>query len=374
MVYKTEELNLKGNSNPVTRWARFGPYYAMFPIDFAFDVVDKYSKEGDFIIDPFAGRCSSIFAGSVLGRYALGIEINPVGWLYGSVKLDPAPEEDVIARLTEVYSIRKRYHKSIKKLPDFFRYCFCEEVLLFLQAIRENLDWSDNKVDATLMSIILVHLHGKFGEGLSNQMRQTKAMGPVYSINWWTKKGLQAPPEINPYDFILRKINWRYAKGIPDLTDGCVILGDSTIELEKIVSITKKKKIKYSLLLTSPPYWSITNYHADQWLRLWLLGGSDRPISNGGKHQRRFLSKGDYYSLLDNVFSRCSEIMAPKSTIYVRTDAREYTFSVTLEVLKNYFPGHKIFVNKEPVLKKTQTQLYGNRSNGYGEVDIILKK
>ena len=83
------EINdiVKGFKTAESRWSRFGPYYAMFPVDFAFNVVKKYSKPGDFIIDPFAGRSSSIFAGGVLGRHSLGIEINPIGWLYGSVKL-----------------------------------------------------------------------------------------------------------------------------------------------------------------------------------------------------------------------------------------------------------------------------------------------
>lgn len=47
---------LNGYSIAEARWARYGPYYAMFPLEFAFDVVNKYSKEGDFILDPFAGR------------------------------------------------------------------------------------------------------------------------------------------------------------------------------------------------------------------------------------------------------------------------------------------------------------------------------
>lgn len=44
----------KGHSSAAARWARFGPYYAMFPIDFAFNVVNKYSKPGDKILDPFS--------------------------------------------------------------------------------------------------------------------------------------------------------------------------------------------------------------------------------------------------------------------------------------------------------------------------------
>uniref|UniRef100_UPI000AE9AEE1 site-specific DNA-methyltransferase n=1 Tax=Treponema endosymbiont of Eucomonympha sp. TaxID=1580831 RepID=UPI000AE9AEE1 len=58
----TEQI-LKGHKTAESRWARFGPYYAMFPLDFAFSIIENYSKEGDYIIDPFAGRCSSVFAG-----------------------------------------------------------------------------------------------------------------------------------------------------------------------------------------------------------------------------------------------------------------------------------------------------------------------
>ena len=70
---------LKGYDTAEARWARFGPYYAMFPLEFAFEVVGKYSKPGDYIIDPFAGRAQYFCWESVSGRNSLGIEINPVG-------------------------------------------------------------------------------------------------------------------------------------------------------------------------------------------------------------------------------------------------------------------------------------------------------
>ena len=68
--------NLKGHSTAEARWAGFGPYYAMFPIEFAFEVVNKFSSVGESVLDPFAGRCSSIYAASVLGRCGVGVEIN----------------------------------------------------------------------------------------------------------------------------------------------------------------------------------------------------------------------------------------------------------------------------------------------------------
>ncbi len=93
----------KGHSSPEARWSRFGPYYAMFPIEFAFDVVNKYSKKGDKIIDPFCGRGSSIYAGSVLGRESTGIDINPLGWLYSNVKIHLARKNIVLERIQNIY-------------------------------------------------------------------------------------------------------------------------------------------------------------------------------------------------------------------------------------------------------------------------------
>lgn len=367
---------LKGFKTAESRWARFGPYYAMFPLEFAFDVVEKYSRKGEFIIDPFAGRCSSIYAGGVLGRNSLGIEINPVGWLFGTVKLQPAKKEEVVDRLRDIYSKGKSHNLAIQRMPEFFHVCYCDEVLNFLLAARTYLDWRNNKVDATLMSILLIYLHGKLGEGLSNQMRMTKSMGMNYSLEWWHKHKMTTPPEINPYEFILKKIEWRYEKGRPRINESAVVFGDSSDKLIEITERALNLDIKFSLLLTSPPYYSITNYHADQWLRLWLLGGNENPQSLKDKYKGRFENKQEYYNLLDNVFGLCAKMMKRESTIYVRTDKREFTFNSTFEVLKMHFPNHKVKIVEKPLTKdtKTQTKLFGDKTMKPGEVDIIMTR
>jgi hypothetical protein len=375
-MINTEQI-LRGHNTAEARWARFGPYYAMFPVDFAFEVVEKYSKEGDYIVDPFAGRCSSIYAGGVLGRSSLGIEINPVGWLYGTVKLQPADKEDVIDRLLEIYGNQNDYTEKIEQMPEFYRICYCDEVLKFLLSARENLNWKTDNIDATLMSIILIYLHAKLGEGLSNQMRMTKSMGMNYSVQWWKSKGMSIPPEINPCEFIHKKIEWRYEKGKPQIKyDSRVIFGDSSQKLISIADKAIENDIKFSLLFTSPPYYSITDYHADQWLRLWLLGGTENPQSLKEKHKGRFVNKQEYYDLLDGVFGLCAKMMRMESTVYVRTDKREFTFNSTLEILQKHFPQHITQIIDKPLKEdtKTQTKLYGDKSMKPGEVDIIMTR
>ena len=363
-------LNIHANS----RWARFGPYYAMFPVDFAFDVIEEFSSKGSSVIDPFAGRGTSIYAAATLGRKAVGIEINPVGWIYGQTKLCPAPMENVLNRLNEISSLAPKYESDAKDMSEFFNTCFCKSSLQFLLAARKNLNWRQNYTDRTLSSFILYYLHGDVGKSLSNQMKQTIAMYPDYSLRWWHSNGFSIPPVIEPEELLRSRIMWRYAKGHPKIFgEGKFFLGDSEIYLRKIKNHACTTK-GFSLLLTSPPYCSVINYHADQWLRLWTLGGEPYPRKQKGKHRGRFDSKQKYRDLLLSVFSKCAMLMNPKGTIYVRTDVRKFTFECTQEILSKCFPKHKQNIRDSSPIK-TQSALFKNVPLiKPGERDIILTR
>lgn len=361
-------------STAVGRWASIGPYYAMFPIPFAFDVVEKHCQPGGAVLDPFAGRGSSIYAAVTTGRYGCGIEINDVGWLYGKTKLQPASQEDVLERNEQISAKSKGIRKArLDELPEFFRLCYSPVVLRYLLAAQQWLEWETNSVDATLMAIILIYLHGAKEKSLSNQMRQGKAMAPEYSINWW-RKHASNPPELQPMNFMAQRIRWRYAKGLPELHTGSILHGNSIEKLDYVKKEVDAGVIpQFDLLFTSPPYYNITSYHYDQWLRLWMLGHSNRPSKSGGEWQNGFWSKTEYTTLLETIFAKCSNIMSPKAHIWVRTDAREFTRDITIKTLKMAFPDKAMTITESPFNKSTQTALYGDKSPKPGEVDLVLQ-
>ena len=97
-----------------------GPYYAMFPTAFADNVINKYTSINDIIIDPFAGRATSIYSAATHGRFGVGIELNPVGWVYGKTKLSTATQSDTEKRISQLAAKSGNYSRLSNELPEFF--------------------------------------------------------------------------------------------------------------------------------------------------------------------------------------------------------------------------------------------------------------
>jgi len=364
--------NSKTFGTAAKRWEGIGPYYAMFPIRFADAVIMEYTTEGDSVLDPFAGRGTSIFSASTLGRYGFGIEISPVGWVYAKAKLTPAPLEQVEKRLLEVAGTANQYTEQARFLPVFFKKCFSSSVLRFLLAARDGLDWRKRTCDRTLMAILLVYLHGKEGQALSNQMRQTKAMSPNYAIRWWAENGTK-PPDLDVVDFMQKRIRWRYAKGVLETDGSQVFLGNSITLLPQLAqSMRKESTSKAKLLLTSPPYYGVTNYHYDQWLRLWLLGFETDAYVARGPFQGRFTHQAQYQNLLKEVFCRSAKLVSDDAVIYVRTSKDPFTKQATLDSMCAAFPNKRLKERCRPFRKPTQTHLFGDKTPKMGEIDLIL--
>lgn len=350
-----------------SRWAGVGPYYAMFPVSFATAAVKEYTKPGDGVLDPFAGRGTSLFAAASEGRFGLGVEINPVGWVYGKAKLHTADRYSVEERIRWLGKKAHHYRSAAKSLPHFFNSCFHPDVQRFLLAARSLLDWRRRKTDWTTMALLMVHLHGKRQNALSNQMRQTKAMSPQYAVDWWKQHNLK-PPERDPVAFMLKKIAWRYAKGCLQSGSSRIYLGDSQSVLARCESHSTKTK----LLLTSPPYYGVTNYFYDQWLRLWLLGGTDRPRSAGESCKRKFENRHHYASMLRRVFERSKPLLKQRAVIYVRTDARQFTREATIEALETAFPKKRLRSELHSIAEFSQTALFDPDAESRAEIDFLM--
>lgn len=344
------------------RWSGFGPYYAMFPVSFARRVIQKYCPEDGYVLDPFCGRGTAPFVAQAMGRKAVGVDLNPVAWLYSSVKTNPCDDLNVL--MSRARHIRRCVRKT-DRIPatEFQSWAWSTDVLGYLNAARRTLQWRRNKVDRTLMAFILVYLHAKMGGGLSNQMRQSKAMAPDYSVRWWRSHRMR-PPEIDAAEFLTRRMEWRYRHGIIGGPRATIVLGDATSAVESAACDGK-----FNLLLTSPPYVDVTNYRYDNWIRLWALGGAEDPDFST---EERYSNRVEYREMLSRTLRASKRRLAKDATIYLRSDARPFTAKITREVLREIWPKHDLAIRRNKPSRATQTALFGDWEAKPGELDYVL--
>ncbi len=344
------------------RWARLGPYYAMFPVEFARHVVQAFSEQGEAVLDPFCGRGTAPYVAMISGRSAAGCDINPVAWLYAAAKTRPHSSlADVVLRIAQIASAVRP--QDCRPGDEFQALAYGPRALGFINAARHELQWRDSVLDGTVAALLVHYMHAKLGQGLSNQLRPTRAMCPDYSVRWWRKRGLTTPPDIDPSAFLRERAAWRYAKGVPQHAGTAnITLGDASEALPDMPTSA-------SLVFTSPPYVGVTNYRADNWLRLWALGeGPPRPDWSTAQ---KFCNPEKYEAMLVSVLQAAHSRSRQDAVWCLRVDARERTHAAVRRVMAGLLPSYRLYERASPSPGRTQTALYGDHRTKPGDIDLV---
>lgn len=238
-------------------------------------VLAKHRRENPVVMDPFCGRGTTLFAARALGLTSRGIDSSPVAVAIARAKLCAVSPETVLELARSYIEMA-----NIGNVPDtpFFQAAFNENVLRNICAIRQGLLTAVIETDAVVLlrATMLGCLHGPTSKNLnaqsyfSNQMPRTFASKPDYSVRYWRERGLVAPA-CDVLQVLRRKLE-RFDMSAPPngATFSNVVLGDS-----RFAANLPQRSRDFSLVVTSPPYYGMTTYVQDQWLRNWFLGGSD---------------------------------------------------------------------------------------------------
>lgn len=290
------------------------PYFAMFPEDFVAKHVFAYTKGGDFVFDPFCGRGTTVFESLLRGRHAGGTDINAVAACVAGAKADPPRLNAILHRIDEFQKTFRSRNPCAIPEGDFFTACFHERTLKQLLFLRRNLNWKSHKTDRFIAAITLGCLHGESHKTklcLSNRMPRTISTKPEYSVRWWREKGC-LPPERDAFNILRKVARFRLSAETAPLT-GRVSHRDARSAARSFPSL----KGKVDLIVTSPPYLDTTDYAEDQWLRLWFLGGPERP--HGNQHtDDRHTSIENYWNFLSEAWEGCAPLVKRGTNIVIR--------------------------------------------------------
>src|SRR5262245_7275247 len=80
--------------SPLYRLNGICPYYTMFPLAFPLTILRRASA-GDWVLDPFCGRGTTLYAARLLGLPCVGVDSNPVAAAIASAKMCHVTPDDV---------------------------------------------------------------------------------------------------------------------------------------------------------------------------------------------------------------------------------------------------------------------------------------
>ena len=290
------------------------PYFAMFPEDFVARQIYAYTKRGDIVFDPFSGRGTTVFESLLNGRRAAGVDTNPVAACVSGAKADVPTLGFVNRRLRLLKDLQRDSPHYETPSGDFFRTCFHARTLQQLLFLREHLDWQHSRVDRFIAAVALGCLHGESHKSrncLSNRMPRTISTKPDYSVRWWTTRGC-TPPDRDAFSIVRRLAQYRLSGPSAPLR-GVIKRRDARYASRSFPSLRES----VTLVVTSPPYLDTTHFAEDQWLRLWFLGGPERPTSRALGDDRH-TNIGAYWQFLTEAWAGCAGVLRTDAVIVVR--------------------------------------------------------
>jgi hypothetical protein len=234
--------------------------------------IERFTKPGDLVYDPFMGRGTTVVEAALLGRTAAGCDINPLSAMLAAPRLSPPTVDAVVARLDQIDL------SAAFSIPAELRVFYHDDTLREICALREylmsreragTLDGIDRWIRMVAVNRLTGHSPGFFSV-YSLPPNQAVSVDAQAKINTSRK---QVPPRRNIRTLIAAK-----TKSLLSDVDGAAraALFGSSHRVQLLTGLSHKTPRlaggSVSLVVTSPPFLDVVNYAADNWLRCWFCG------------------------------------------------------------------------------------------------------
>ena len=250
-------------------------YQGMFPSKVAHYFIQRYSKPGEIVLDPFSGRGTTTLQARVEGRRSISNDLSPLAYVLSGAKANPPSWDSIQAFVND---LEKRYRKSNKSemdVSDDIRMLYHDNTLRQIYFVRQRLLSKDitlwTREELMLGGALAGIMHGAWrrdetSQYLSISMPNTFSMSPAYVEKFIRENGLRKLDQ-DVFECLRDKLARLYLDENAG-TPGEAFHSDAA-------SLLKGHDLRpgsIDLILTSPPYLQVVNYGTANWIRLWLLG------------------------------------------------------------------------------------------------------
>jgi hypothetical protein len=230
--------------------------------------IERLTRPGEVVHDPFMGRGTTLLEAALLGRIPFGCDVNPLSLRLIGPRLRPPGLEEIRARLAE---INFRDHDE---LPEELLVFYHPETLREIAALKKYL--LAREQDAVDRWICLVALNRLTGHSAGFFSVYTLPPNQAVSVKSQRKINAgrhQTPPRRHVPELILKKS--RILLGDCDAaTRGALgAVAAKALLLNQAARATPQiPSDSVALVVTSPPFLDVVDYAGDNWLRCWFLG------------------------------------------------------------------------------------------------------
>lgn len=277
----------------------------MFPLEFPTRILRRASRD-IVVLDPFCGRGTTNYAARLRGIYSIGIDTSPIAVAIAKAKL-------ANTSLSKVMNLAEQILEQTQdcNLPegDFWDWAFHPQTLHQICKLRSGLLQAEETDEVVMLrALVLGCLHGPRQKNVnspsyfSNQMPRTFSSKPKYSVRYWKERNLQ-PLRIDVRHPLYKKANRVLCRELNSIScSENIFLADSSQQ-----DIFRKFHKPINLVVTSPPYYGMTTYVQDQWLRNWFLGGSSE-VNYQQSQQVSHSSPEDFSTSLSKVWNNIYDV------------------------------------------------------------------
>jgi hypothetical protein len=234
--------------------------------------IQRLTKPGDVVYDPFMGRGTTVLEAALQGRNPFGCDINPLSEILVRPRLNPPDFFEIHLRLKDLdleknVEVREDllvfYHPAtLKALTNLRTY-------LLDKAKKKNPDPVDNWIRMTATNRLTGHSKGFFSV-YTMPPNQAVSVESQRRIN---ERREQVPPERDVRQIILTKSRSLLGRLAPADLKGLQAADRQALLVTGSCDRTPEiPDDSVHLAVTSPPFLDTVDYQTDNWLRCWFNG------------------------------------------------------------------------------------------------------
>jgi hypothetical protein len=247
-------------------------YRACFKAQLPRFFIERLTRPGDVVYDPFMGRGTTPVEAALLGRVPWGNDINPLSLAFAGPRLRPPEFEAVSARLADIDLCQA--DECPKDLLTFYHPQTLREICALKKYfLSRRASASADSIDEWVRMVALNRLTGHsagFFSVYSLPPNQAVSVASQRKIN---EKRNQTPPRRHVASLILKKSKQLLGDATDHVRDTLARVTDGVRFCNAPADATHELPAEsVSLVVTSPPFLDVVQYADDNWLRCWFLG------------------------------------------------------------------------------------------------------